>query len=102
MHSFTIRERRSERRSYERRSAMLCVKHTSQNRAVSRDMFLQCMKEGKTSYVKYVINTSQNSASSRHEGRKDFQCEICEKSFTLKTILKKHISTVHKGRKDFL
>ena len=36
-----------------------------------------------------------------HEGRKDFKCEPCDKSFSQAGILKRHSYTVHEGHKDF-
>ena len=36
-----------------------------------------------------------------HEGRKDFKCDSCGKSFTAAGSLKIHINTIHEGHKDF-
>ena len=36
-----------------------------------------------------------------HEGRKDYQCDYCSKSFSGSQYLKKHIHTIHDGHKDF-
>ena len=35
-----------------------------------------------------------------HKGHKDHKCESCDKSFSQRGDLKKHIHTVHKGHKD--
>ena len=32
-----------------------------------------------------------------HEGKKDFQCDHCGKSFTAVQTLKKHVKSVHEG-----
>ena len=35
-----------------------------------------------------------------HEGL-DFHCDICGKDFAFKKVLRRHILTVHEGKKDF-
>ena len=35
-----------------------------------------------------------------HEGRKRFKCEICNAEFGQKSDLNKHVSIVHKGKKE--
>ena len=34
-----------------------------------------------------------------HEGKKPFQCDICQKSFTQKASMTTHILTIHEGEK---
>ena len=36
-----------------------------------------------------------------HEGHKDYECESCGKSFSAGHALKKHIYTIHEGHKDY-
>ena len=37
-----------------------------------------------------------------HGGLKAFKCKICEKGFSLKTDMNRHISSVHEGKKPFI
>ena len=36
-----------------------------------------------------------------HEGQKPYQCDICEKSFTMKSDLRRHVATVHNKERPF-
>ena len=39
--------------------------------------------------------------SAVHEGKKQFQCDICNAQFGEKAKLKIHVATVHEGKKPF-
>ena len=36
-----------------------------------------------------------------HEEKKPYKCEICDKSFSLKSILQTHVGSVHKKKNPF-
>ncbi|CAB0043832.1 unnamed protein product, partial [Trichogramma brassicae] len=36
-----------------------------------------------------------------HEGREDYECEVCQRTFTQKDNLIRHERTVHEGRRDY-
>ena len=36
-----------------------------------------------------------------HEGRKDYKCDSCGKSFSALVELEQHIHTVHEGHRDY-
>ena len=42
-----------------------------------------------------------NHVATVHEGKKQFQCDICSANFGEKGSLNKHVATVHEGKKEF-
>ena len=36
-----------------------------------------------------------------HEGKKAFKCNFCDTSFTQKSVLDRHVASVHEGKKPF-
>ncbi|CAB0040823.1 unnamed protein product [Trichogramma brassicae] len=50
---------------------------------------------------KFYSNFDLKHQKTVHEGRKDFECDKCEKKFGKKSYLRVHMRTVHEGRKDF-
>ena len=44
---------------------------------------------------------SKFAKKSVHEGKKPFECEICDVQFVLKEKLNEHIASVHEGKKPF-
>jgi len=50
--------------------------------------------------VKFTEKGKLNKhVDSIHEGKKPFQCDICQKSFTQKASMTTHILTIHEGEK---
>ena len=45
--------------------------------------------------------TSCLHVSSVHEGKKPFKCNICDASYSGRTVLKLHIAAVHERKKPF-
>ena len=39
--------------------------------------------------------------ASLHEGKKPFNCELCDYSSSVKSSMNKHIASVHEGKKPF-
>ena len=44
------------------------------------------------------LNDMKRHVASVHEGRKDFTCNVCYKAFTRKADLNKHIARLHETR----
>ena len=49
----------------------------------------------------FFTNTSSRMLCIVHEGRKDYKCKSCGKSFSHGNALKKHIHTIHVGLKEY-
>ena len=71
-------------------------------------MLNQFMKERRYSNVIHICDKgfSQKQDLNRHiesvhEGKKSFKCNICDAGFTHKANLNKHIDAVHKEKKKF-
>ena len=52
-------------------------------------------------YANARRNHLNNHIQSVHEGKKPFQCHICNNSFTLRSSLSKHIKSVHEKLKPY-
>ena len=55
----------------------------------------------KKEIMESFMDTNDDTMVSVHEGIKKFSCHLCEKSFTDKTNMKRHIICVHEGIKQF-
>jgi hemerythrin-like domain-containing protein len=61
-------------------------------------------KQFQCDFCEYTYTTKQNFNEhilAVHEGKKSFQCEMCEYASAHKQQLKRHILTVHEGKKPF-
>jgi hypothetical protein len=69
-------------------------------------MWHQFMKERRILGVTLVMLAFQKNGWNTHmvtvhEGKKPFECNICDASFALKHHMKGHIASVDKGKKPF-
>ena len=46
----------------------------------------------------YLVDLKKHNAAV-HKGEKNFKCDICQKLFSWKADVKRHVKKVHEGRK---